>query len=163
MLTDRLLAMPFDFTSIQASTMTRARETGALVAARFPGVELTLHDDIRECTPSTLRQDIMEELEEGEAAECEAQLETSWKRLFVPAEGPEDEHDLVICHGNVIRWFTARAIGAPDENWLQMSIANCSLTVIQVRADGSFKVVTFADSGHMPWSMTTYPGVAAEQ
>ena len=45
----------------------------------------------------------------------------------------------------------------------RLSIANCSLTVVQVRADGRMKLVAFADSGHVPWSMTTYPGVTAEQ
>ena len=47
--------------------------------------------------------------------------------------------------------------------WLGMSIANCSLTVVQVRADGSTKLIAFADSGHIPYEMTTYPGTMAPQ
>ena len=49
------------------------------------------------------------------------------------------------------------------EAWLQMSIANCSITVVQVRTDGSMKLIAFADSGHIPYSMTTYPGTEAPQ
>jgi hypothetical protein len=40
-----------------------------------------------------------------------------------------------------------------------MSIANCSVTIIQVKADGALKLISFADSGHIPWERTTYPGV----
>lgn len=160
---ERLDAMPVEFSSLQASTMTRARQTGRIIADRFPALELELHRDIRECTPTTRRVDIMAELEEGEAAAAEAQLEQAWRRLFQPAGQGRDEHDIVVCHGNVIRWLVTRALDVDPTAWLQMSIANCSLTVIQVRADGSCKLLAFADSGHIPWSMTTYPGVTAEQ
>jgi serine/threonine-protein phosphatase PGAM5 len=163
LLAARLDGYPVAFTSLQSSSMTRARETAALLAPHFPALAHTQHDDIRECTPTTTRQDIMADLEPGEAAACEAALEQAWARLFVPAGPGGDEHDIVVCHGNVIRWFTARATGNDVINWLNASIANCSVTLIQVRADGSTKLISFADSGHLPWGMTTYPGVEAAQ
>ena len=159
----RLDGYPVAFTSLQASSMTRARETAAIIAAHYPELELVLHDDIRECTPTTRREDIMADLEPGEAEACEANLAAAWQRLFVPAAGATDEHDLVVCHGNVIRWFVTRALEVDPAAWLGMSIANCSLTVVQVRADGSCKLVAFADSGHIPWGMTAYPGTSPEQ
>jgi len=163
MLAARLDALPIEFTSIQSSTMNRARETAEIIAERFPDLDLQQHDDIRECTPATRRQDIMEGLEPGEAEACEASLEAAWERLTRPIEGEEDEHDIVVCHGDVIRWFVCQALDVDREAWLVMSIANCSLTVIQIRHSGAVKVVTFADSGHIPYEMTTYPGVTAEQ
>ena len=72
---ERLKAMPISFTSIQASTMTRARQTGEIIADRFPELELAMHRDIRECTPTTRREDIMADMEPGEADECEATLD----------------------------------------------------------------------------------------
>jgi serine/threonine-protein phosphatase PGAM5 len=159
---DRLKAMPITFTSIQTSAMTRARQTGEIIAARFPELELAIHRDIRECTPNTRREDIMAEMKPGEGEECETQLAAAWERIFVPAAGA-DEYDIVVCHGNVIRWFVTQVLEVDPLAWLQMSIANCSLTVVQVRADGSKKLISFADSGHLPYSMTTYPGVEAAQ
>lgn len=159
----RLDALPIAFTSLQASSMTRARETAAGIGAHFPELTVGFRDDIRECTPSTWRQDIMEKMELGEAEACEASLSAAWERIFRPAGTDGDEHDIVVCHGNVIRWFVCRALQVDPEAWLGMSIANCSLTVIQVRHDGSVKLVAFADSGHIPYYMTTYPGVTAEQ
>lgn len=159
----RLDAMPVEFTSLQASTMTRARETAALIAPRFADLELVAFDDLRECTPTTRRADIMAGLEPGEAEACETQLAAAWDRLARPAAGPGDEHEIVVCHGNVIRWFVCRALGVDPIAWLGMSIANCSVTVIQIRSDGSAKLVSFADSGHIPWEMTTYPGQVEAQ
>lgn len=163
LLAARLDAMPVAFTSIQTSTKARARETAELIAPRFDDLAVQAHDDLRECTPTTRRADIMEGLEPGEAAACETQLAEAWERLARPATGPDDEHDIVVCHGNVIRWFVCRALEVDPIAWLGMSIANCSLTVIQIRGDGSAKLVSFADSGHIAWEMTTYPGTVEVQ
>jgi len=159
----RLDALPITFTSLQASAMTRARQTAQIMAPHFPELELQIHRDIRECTMTTRRQDIMDDLEPGEAAECEAQLEQAWRRLFVPATGEADEHDIVVCHGNVVRWFVTRALDVDPTAWLGMSVANTSLTTIQVRADGSFKVLGVGDSGHVPYRMNTFSSDGAEQ
>ncbi len=105
----------------------------------------------------------MADLAPGEAEACEAALAAAWERIFTPAGGDADANDLVVCHGDVIRWFVTRALDVDPTAWLGMSIANCSVTVIQVRADGSCKLVAFADSGHVPWGMTTYPGTEVEQ
>lgn len=163
LLAARLDGYPVEFTSLQSSSMTRARGTAAILAPHFPQLEHVAHADIRECTPTTTRQDIMDDLDPGEAKACEEALEQAWARLFVPAGAGGDEHDIVVCHGNVIRWFMARAVQNQEIHWLNASIANCSITLIQVRADGSTKLISFADSGHLPWGMTTYPGVEAEQ
>jgi serine/threonine-protein phosphatase PGAM5 len=159
----RLDAMPIVFTSLQASTMTRARQTAEIIAPRFPELELELHKDIRECTPPTRRQDIMDREKPDELAACEEQLAAAFERLFQPAGADGDENDIVVCHGNVIRWFACKALKVDPAAWLGMSIANCSLTIIQVRADGATKLIAFADSGHIPYAMTTYPGTEAPQ
>jgi len=163
MVAARLDAWPINFDSIQASTMNRARETGEIIAQRFPQLEISLHDDIRECTMATRRQDIMENLDPGEAEACEATLESAFARIFTPPTAGRDEFDIVVCHGNIIRWVVTKVLDVDPQSWLQMSIANCSITVVQVRADGSMKLISFADSGHIPYEMTSYPGTAAPQ
>jgi serine/threonine-protein phosphatase PGAM5 len=163
MVAARLDAWPIDFDSIQASTYNRARETGEIIAQWFPQLQLTLHDDLRECTMATWRQDIMENLDPGEAEQCEARLERAFARIFVPPTKGRDEHDIVVCHGNVIRWMVTKVLGVEPASWLQMSIANCSITVVQVRSDGAMKLISFGDSGHIPYEMTSYPGTLAPQ
>ncbi|MFT5784280.1 MAG: serine/threonine-protein phosphatase PGAM5 [Candidatus Krumholzibacteriia bacterium] len=163
LIADRLDAMDITFDSIQASAMTRARQTGEIIAPRFPYLELDIRRDIRECIMVTRRQDIMETLEEGEAEECETRLQAAWGRLFVPVTGTEDEHDIIVCHGNVIRWFVTQALEVDLDAWLGMSVSNASLTTIQVRSDGSFKVLGVGDSGHIPYHMNTLSSEGAKQ
>ena len=161
LIADRLATTGETFTSLEASTMTRARETAEVIAARLPDLDLALYRDIRECTPTTRRLDIMEREDPLEVAACEDSLAVAWNRIFTPADDA-DAHDIVICHGNVIRWFVTRALDVDTEAWLGMSIANCSLTVIQVKPDGSCKLVAYADAGHIPPRMQTYPGTTVE-
>ncbi|PIV81531.1 hypothetical protein COW53_03865 [bacterium CG17_big_fil_post_rev_8_21_14_2_50_64_8] len=52
LLAARLSGYPVSFTSLQTSTMARARETAEILAARFPDLTLQTFDDIRECTPT---------------------------------------------------------------------------------------------------------------
>jgi len=163
LIADRLDAMDVTFNSVQASAMTRARQTGEFIAPRFPHLELEIHRDIRECLMTTRRQDIMDDLDEGEAEECEERLEAAWARIFAPVTGDQDEHDIIVCHGNVIRWFVTHALEVDLEAWLGMSVSNASLTTIQVRADGSFKVLGVGDSGHIPYHMNTLFEAGAEQ
>jgi serine/threonine-protein phosphatase PGAM5 len=102
-------------------------------------------------------------MEPGEAADCEANLLSAWQRIMTPVTGDQDEHDIVVCHGNIIRWYVCQVLKVDPIAWLEMSIANGSVTVMQVRADGSMKLISFADSGHIPWGMTTYPGTEVVQ
>jgi serine/threonine-protein phosphatase PGAM5 len=39
--------------------------------------------------------------------------------------------------------------------WLGMSIGNCSLTVVTINADGSMKLLSYGDVGHLPPNLTT--------
>lgn len=158
---DMLAGLDVEFTSLQCSAMTRARETADIIAAHLGRGAPPRYRDIRECTPPTRRADVMSELAPGEAAACEDSLRAAWNRLARPAVGV-DANDVVVCHGNVIRWFVCRALDVDPTAWLGMSIANCSLTLIQVRADGSCKLVTFADAGHIPFALRSYPGTAAD-
>ena len=155
-LADRLAEMPLEFTSLQSSTMTRARQTADIIGERL-GLVPDRHRDIRECTPPTWREDIMAELEEGDGEPCAELLEAAFARIFVPAVD-ETARDLVVCHGNVIRWFVCRVLNVDPMAWLGMSIANCSVTVVRVAPDGKLKLLSFADTGHLTPDMTVFPG-----
>jgi hypothetical protein len=42
--------------------------------------------------------------------------------------------------------------------WLQMTIGNCSLTIVNIKPDGSMKLVSFNELGHIPQNMQTLTG-----
>jgi broad specificity phosphatase PhoE len=44
-----------------------------------------------------------------------------------------DSYDVVVCHGNVIRYFVCRALQLPPEGWLKLATFNCGLTHLAIR------------------------------
>jgi serine/threonine-protein phosphatase PGAM5 len=156
LLSTRLKSMSIEFSSLTSSTMTRARQTAMVINEEFP--ELVLYQDslIAECTPPTWRKDVMAESDSSELTECVENLEVSFKKYFVPSPDENDRNELIVCHGNVIRYFVTKILNVNTMSWLQMSITNCSLTIIRVRADGTMKLDAFSDYGHIPENMRTF-------
>jgi serine/threonine-protein phosphatase PGAM5 len=152
----RLAALPVKFAALHTSTMTRARETAEIIGAALQ-LAPQPSTDLRECTPPTRRADIMAKLRPGEGDSCTAQIERAFAHYFTPSPDA-DTSEILVCHGNVIRYFVARALGLDPALWLRMTIANCSLTMIRVRADGTMQLVAFGDMGHLPPRVQTFPG-----
>ncbi len=150
----RLRALPVEMTSLHSSTMTRARETALIIGEEFPGLSLQQSALIRECTPPTWREDIMGDQDPAEAMDCTENLEKAFDLFFTPSPD-HDRHDIIVCHGNVIRWFVTKVLKVDPLAWLGMSIGNCSLTVVKVKPDGAMKLLFYGDVGHIPPNMQT--------
>ena len=150
----RLRSIPVTFSALYSSTFTRARETALVIGQEFGELEVIESPLLSECTPATWREDIMAECDSAGVAACEEQLETAFARFFVPSEdGPR--HEILACHGNVIRYFITRVLGVDTMSWLRMSIGNCSLTIVRINADGTMKLLAFGDVGHIPPNLQT--------
>jgi serine/threonine-protein phosphatase PGAM5 len=154
----RLKGMPVNFTSLTSSTMTRARETAMVINEDFPELQLKQNELICECTPPSWRKDVMAGVDTVHRKECVEKLEKAFKEFFTPSPDKNDKNDIIVCHGNVIRYFVTKVLNVDPMAWLQMSIANCSLTIIRIKADGSMKLVSFSDVGHIPPNMQTETG-----
>jgi serine/threonine-protein phosphatase PGAM5 len=150
----RLKGLPGEMSTLQSSTMTRARETALVIGEEFPELDLQTSRLIRECLPPNRRIDIMERIPAEALQACTQQLEEAFKLIFTPSPDA-DRNDIVVCHGNVIRYFVTRVLGVDTTSWLGMSIANCSLTIVKVLPNGSMKLLSFSDAGHIPPNLTT--------
>ncbi len=156
----RLAALPVRIARLVTSDFTRARETANAIAGALrlpPAIDSLLH----ECTPSSDRADYMRDTTPAEVALCDSQRTAAWARYMQPLVTPGDEHDVLVCHGNVIRWCVTRALGVDTTHWTRMDIANGSLTVIAVRADGSTRLVLYSDASHIPLDKQTWTGRGA--
>jgi len=154
----RLKGMPVEFTLLTSSTMTRARETAMVINEDFPKLALIQDSLICECTPPSWRKDVVAGETESDLNKCVENLEKAFVEFFVPSPDSIDRNDIIVCHGNVIRYFVTKALKADPMSWLQMSITNCSLTIICVMPDGTMKLDTFSDYGHIPENMRTFTG-----
>lgn len=151
----RLAALPVKMRSLVSSTLTRARETADDMGGIL-GMEVARDSLLNECTPWANRKDIRYDTPD-EPDSAVAQLERAWARYARPAAGA-DEHDVLVCHGNVIRWFVCKALGVDTRQWGSMDIANGSVTAIVVRPDGATRLAFFSDIGHLPLASQTWAG-----
>lgn len=154
----RLKSMNINFNSLISSTMTRAKQTSQVIINDFSEIIFEQSDLIRECTPPTWREDIMAETNTLEVEECVNNLEQAFQKYFIPSPDIKDRNDIIVCHGNVIRYFVTKILKVDTMSWLQMSISNCSLTIIRILPDGNMKLDAFSDYGHIPENMRTFTG-----
>lgn len=145
----RLAALPTRFDALHVSPMQRARDTAATIAADFPGRRFEVLDDLAECTPPTRRTEVTKDEKPSDLIACKAQLDKLFSGHFRPAAGAE-QAELLVCHGNVIRYLVTRALGVDSAAWLEMSVGHASITRIRIEADGSFKIISVGDVGHLP-------------
>ena len=145
----RLRGMPVTFTSLTSSTMARARQTARVIGQSFPNLALDADPLLCECTPRAWRADAMQGVPTLELDASEAQLNKVFGKYFVPAR-TAGENDIIVAHGNVIRYLVTKALGVDTKAWSGFSVAHCSLTVIRVLPDGAFKVLAVGDVGHIP-------------
>ena len=149
----RLAHLPVRLHALVSSDFARARETADDIGAL---IKMTPVQDslIHECTPPSDRPELVSD------AWCEANLEAAWAKYFTPTPDG-DRHDVLVSHGNVIRWMTAHALGLDPTRWIHMDIGNCSLTIIAIRPDGSARLVMYSDVGHIPVDKQTWTGTGA--
>lgn len=155
----RLAGLPVKPSLFVSSELARARETASEIGSvlSMRAVEDSL---LAECTPPSSRPGLDEQQDPAEMAQCLANLEAAWAKYF-RASPDRDEHDLLVCHGNVIRWFVNRALANDVRHWTSLDIAHASLTVVAVRPDGTTRLVMHSDVGHLPVAKQTWAGRGA--
>lgn len=150
-----LARLPVTYTKLVSSTLTRARETAEGIGSVL---HMTPERDslLSECTPVAAYAPWNASATPGEISECERQLAAAWAKYMTPSPNG-DEADILVAHGNVIRWMTANTLGEP-KHWSSMDIANGSLTVITIRPDGMVRLAMFSELGDLPLDKLTWSG-----
>ena len=80
----------------------------------------------------------------------------TFRRADPRDDGARYEYEIVVCHGNVIRYMTLRALQLPPEAWLRLCTFNCSVTYLVVRPTGSVSLRALGDVGHLDPPLVTF-------
>lgn len=151
--------LPVKLTSLTSSMLTRARQTADIMALtlRMPVSRDSL---LNECMPHSMNAAYNQSAPEPELAASDAQLEGAWAKYMRPSPAA-DTHEVLVAHGNVIRWFVARTVAGDAKQWSTMDIAHCSVSVLTVRPDGKARLVMFSDLNDLPLDKQTWAGRGA--
>ncbi|WP_374027272.1 histidine phosphatase family protein [Bdellovibrio bacteriovorus] len=149
---------------LHCSTMPRAIETAAIIGQEL-GLKARANDIFREgLLPGTIAfnnfvttgktpAQVKEHFAKAKLAQKQA--DSAFSELFkAPVRGQNVE--VVVAHGNVIRYWVCKALDIPEEKWLKMDVSHTSLTTIRVSKNGNIILLGFSDTGHLPLKLRTY-------
>ncbi len=155
------------FSAIYCSTLRRAVETAEIIATRFPVIALQPSRDLWEFIPTVppaYAAFFAQQLPNltPETLTLNRKLgDSAFDRLFrMPNDSdPAESHELIVAHGNLIAYFVCRAMGMPDDLWIQMETYNCGISRILMGKSrlGSdlVKLVSFNDFAYLPPELRT--------
>ncbi|XP_050302247.1 serine/threonine-protein phosphatase Pgam5, mitochondrial-like isoform X2 [Anthonomus grandis grandis] len=148
----RLAELNLPYTEIVKSTMTRAQETGSIISQFLPNVSVTHCDLLREGAPIPPEPPLGNYRPERYFFEDGARIEAAFRKYFHRADPQqtEDSYHVLVCHANVIRYLTCRALQIPGEAWLRLSLNHASITWITITPSGRVVLRGMGDSGFMP-------------
>lgn len=111
-----------------------------------------------------------------------SRIEAAFRNYVYRADNrqKEDSYDIIVCHGNVIRYFVCRysalrtvfflckekfksskiciffrALQLPPEAWLRMQVNHASITWLCIRPNGIVSLKSLGDCGHLPPDLLT--------
>jgi serine/threonine-protein phosphatase PGAM5 len=142
-----LKTLPID--AVWASTLVRARETAEIVAGALGKTYRTTR---------ILREGLYSKVEgypvpASERQEDRERADRAFAQFF--RKSRRDRTELIVCHGNLIRYLVCRALRAPVPTWLRMTTSHCGLTRILVRGTGAVRVVSYNETSHLPPDLVT--------
>lgn len=148
----------FKIDSVVVSTMPRAQETARIAlkrsAKKIAKFEST--DLLRECIPGfpeKLR--IEKKLKKSSLNKQKKTLDEGFEKYFTFSKKKTTQ--LIVCHGNVIRYLVCRALSIPTLKWVQMDIKQCGISIIQLDTKKkTMSLIAHNDVGHIPHRHQTF-------
>ena len=157
----RLTAQRFrslPISAIHCSTMPRAAETAEIIAREFPDIPLHRSRGLEECFPCIppipVYIEYFAQVPVEDIVQDRKQAEEAFVRYFKRARG-KDKHEIVVSHGNLIRYFVCRVLQIRPEAWGSMDMGNCGISKVLIKSDGWMILVSHNDVGHLPHRLIT--------
>lgn len=135
--------------AIYSSTMHRAYQTAEILRKEaFPELEVQRTPWLKERKfPGWPTAD---ELDDEEKDQARTMLDKVWDRFFCCSRS--ERHDVLVCHGNVIRALLTRALEAPLECWSHAAVAHCGISQL-VCLEDDVRLISYNERGHLPYRL----------
>jgi len=137
-------------TTIHSSDMARAVETAQIIAEHLGGMRVRKSPVLREMFPTAFPGMV---IPLKYRAQGKDNLDTILKRYFRLPRSPR--HEVIVCHGNLIRSLVCRVLGVRLTAWQKMGTANTGITRFVLYSDGNIDLSRYNDVGHLPAHMIT--------
>jgi serine/threonine-protein phosphatase PGAM5 len=144
--------------AIHSSTMIRAVETANAIA-QILNLDYQTSDLLREAIPSIpprIAEHILALMQNDPSFTHETiheerkRADTAFEHFFTAPEDDAPIHEVLVCHGNILRYLTCRALDINVDTWAKMNINHCAITSISVDSQGRMRLVTHNETGHLP-------------
>ena len=143
-------------TSIHSSSLNRSEETARVIAKEIPGITIQQTDLLWECIP-TMTPKLQLEMPNysiSQVTQDRQRADVAFRKYFKVAKR-NDRHDIVVCHGNLIRYFVTLVLKAEPDSWVRMDLCNCGVTQILIQPDGDMALLCHNDWSHLPKELRT--------
>ena len=111
---NRISSLPI--AAIYSSDLLRAVQTAEIIRDGIGGVPYKKKRNLRECyLPSSILATVPSRLIRA----GEKQAAAAFAEYFRPCRGP-DKHEVIVSHGNLIRYLVCRVFGRPKDSWMRL-------------------------------------------
>ncbi len=144
-----------------SSTLIRAKETAAIISESVTGVKVMHSTLLCECMPTPLPASLKLRLDAAQIREDRARADRAFERFFRPSR--THRTDVIVCHGNIIRFFVCLALDVSPRVWVKMQSLHCGITEVSVLPNGETRLASYNDTGHLPPPMRTMSNAVAKR
>lgn len=141
--------------AIYHSDMPRAVETAQIIAAGLDALPMHSMVALRETLPPFPKRRGQKPRPRMELAQLRAVTATLTKKFLHAPSGNRRRVELIVAHGNLIRYLVRLALRDTPTDWWKMGTSNCGVTLIFVREKESNYLIQYNDVGHLPAAMQT--------
>lgn len=142
---------------IHTSTLPRAVETATSIATALPNTPVATERGLWECVPHVPAK-LAHRAKEFPPALLErdqAHAIAAFERYFHPSDS-DNQQEIIVCHGNLIRYFICRVLEVTPDAWINMYTYNCGVSEVQIQPEGECILISFNEMGHLPTDLRTF-------
>lgn len=145
--------------TLYSSSLPRAKETASIIAEKLHQ-EVHTSDLLQELIPSLpsilksptiALMHVSLQLSHNTIEDHQSRSYKAFETFFNPPKKDEDSYsDLIVCHGNIIRYFLCKILDINVDNWIKFDINHCGITCVTIEDNGNMKLISHNETKHLP-------------